>query len=97
MIAYNDIIINYRERKEESYYKVKSEKNVIIVKDSKRKIGNIDYISEKVRLCPAPPPVANNNRTPPPILSPHFTTINFHLILLLIKYCVASLDSCSLN
>lgn len=45
MFVYNDGIISYEERKEESDYKVKSERNVVIIKDSEKVIENMVYIN----------------------------------------------------
>lgn len=45
-------------------------------------------------LCSKTPARITNNRTPPPIVSPHITTIKNHLILLHFKFCLANVHSC---
>ena len=77
MLVDNDSIINYRERKEESDYRVKSENKSNDVRNDK----NRSYISVKGSHCTATPPSIIANRTPPPPSQKHHFTqkhqINF--------------------
>lgn len=81
MLINDDSIINDKERKEERDYKVKSEKSVIIIKDSDRGIENVVYINVRGSHCTATPTSIIANLTPPPPSQKHHFTqkhqINF--------------------
>ena len=63
-------------------------------KNNEKDNENVDYISVRGSLCSETPARITNNRTPPPVVSPHITTIKIHLILLHFKFCVANVRSC---
>ena len=72
-------------------------KNISRIKSeskSESKSENMVYISERRSVCSENPARITNNRTPPPCFSPHFTTIQNHLILLHFKFCLANVHSC---
>ena len=50
MVDDNDNSKDYKERKDKSYYKIESERIVIIIKDSERGIENMIYISVRGRI-----------------------------------------------